>query len=176
MGYGIGSVPALNYLACQTNANNAVVDTVSDVKRQSISYFGKLSEILAYSLSEMPLNKRPVSWYNLNHTVVIIKLYNYAHSHYPSFFSISFSYFRSFMADTVNLQFYHERRWSVFNLRKCQVDTQRSRVWLPPNYPQHIRLKPGQLASITSGRNAASFTPSLLEFYLGLHHIWTPKV
>lgn len=62
MGYGIGAVPVLNYLACETNAYNIIIDSISDVKRQSVAYISKLAEILALALAEKSVVERPITW------------------------------------------------------------------------------------------------------------------
>lgn len=65
MGYGTGKIPILEYLACNTHATCATVDSIADVKRQSIAYISKLSEILSLAYSKIPPETRPVTWYFL---------------------------------------------------------------------------------------------------------------
>ena len=62
MGYGTGPLPILDYLACKTGGGHAVVDSVSDVRHQSVAYLKKLSEILALSYSKKSLESRPITW------------------------------------------------------------------------------------------------------------------
>ncbi|VDM42948.1 unnamed protein product [Toxocara canis] len=62
MGYGTGTMPALDYIACNTNATYAIVDSIADVKRQSVSYLAKLSNLLAIAYAENPPAARPVTW------------------------------------------------------------------------------------------------------------------
>uniref|UniRef100_A0A0M3K610 VWFA domain-containing protein n=1 Tax=Anisakis simplex TaxID=6269 RepID=A0A0M3K610_ANISI len=62
MGYGTGPMPALAYIACHTNASYAIVDSISDVKRQSVSYLKKLSNVLAIAYANNPPSARPVTW------------------------------------------------------------------------------------------------------------------
>uniref|UniRef100_F1KV83 Voltage-dependent calcium channel subunit alpha-2/delta-2 n=1 Tax=Ascaris suum TaxID=6253 RepID=F1KV83_ASCSU len=62
MGYGTGPMPALDYIACNTNATYAIVDSIADVKRQSVSHLTKLSNVLAIAYAESPPAARPVTW------------------------------------------------------------------------------------------------------------------
>ncbi|KAI1700888.1 cache domain-containing protein [Ditylenchus destructor] len=63
MGRGTGKQPALEWIACSTNAGDvAIVDTISEVRRQSRSFLAKPTEILSIVYREKSVAERPISW------------------------------------------------------------------------------------------------------------------
>uniref|UniRef100_A0AC35U714 VWFA domain-containing protein n=1 Tax=Rhabditophanes sp. KR3021 TaxID=114890 RepID=A0AC35U714_9BILA len=63
MGYGVGEQPPLNWMACKTDAEYTIIDSVADVKLNSRFYLDKLSEVLSHSYRANPqIKNRPISF------------------------------------------------------------------------------------------------------------------
>ncbi|CAD5211921.1 unnamed protein product [Bursaphelenchus okinawaensis] len=58
MGYGTGHIPALKWIACETDGTYSIVDSISDVRMQSRTYLSKLVKPLADELSMIPPEDR----------------------------------------------------------------------------------------------------------------------
>jgi hypothetical protein len=62
MGYGMGSIGALEWLSCTMRGYYAIVDSIADVKMQLRAYIPTLSRVLAFVYRERSIDERAVIW------------------------------------------------------------------------------------------------------------------
>uniref|UniRef100_A0A0N4ZHX3 VWFA domain-containing protein n=1 Tax=Parastrongyloides trichosuri TaxID=131310 RepID=A0A0N4ZHX3_PARTI len=61
MGYGVGEQPSLDWIACKTDAEYAIINSIAAVRLQSRFYLKKLSEVLSYVYrSTLSVTSRPI--------------------------------------------------------------------------------------------------------------------